>query len=320
MATFKEEIKDIVLNRIGQTPVIKLRNFSPETGACIWAKMECLNPGGSVKSRTAFWMVNQAIQRGEIMKDTILVEATSGNQGIGISMVGAALGLKVKIVMPENMSQERQMMMKAYGAEVLLTPAGNDIGEAIENAVKKAHELRDSDPKVFLVDQFCNPDNPDAHRLFTAQEIIEQIPGPVDAFVSGIGTGGTITGVGEVLKEKYPDCLIVAVEPENAAILKGGKIGHHIQQGIGDGLIPDVLNCDIIDRIILVSDEEALKASRILAKKEGLFVGVSSGTNLVGACAMAKELGKGKTIVTLLPDNGERYLSSGLIEEGEEDC
>jgi len=320
MGNFTKKTEDIVLNRIGQTPVIKLRNFSPETGACIWAKMECLNPGGSVKSRTAFWMIHQAIQRGEVNEESILVEATSGNQGIGVSMVGAALGLKVKIVMPENMSKERQLMMKAYGAEVILTPAGRDIGEAIDNSVKKAHELRDADNRVFLVDQFCNQDNPDAHRRFTAREILEEIPGPIDAFVSGIGTGGTITGVGQVLKEKYPDCLIVAVEPENAAILKGGKIGHHIQQGIGDGLIPDVLNCDIIDRIVLVSDEEALKASRILAKKEGLFVGVSSGTNLVGACSMAKELGKSKTIVTLLPDNGERYLSAGLIEEIEENC
>lgn len=314
MTTLLNNIDDTVLSRIGNTPVVKLKRLGLDNSIKVWGKLEYLNPGGSVKTRTAFWMIYQAIKRGEVNEKTVLVEATSGNQGIGISMVGAALGLKVKIVMPENMSQERRMMMKAYGADVVLAPAGNDIGEAIENSVNIAQSIVDGDINAFLVNQFCNLDNPDVHRRFTATEIINQVQGPIDAFISGIGTGGTITGIGEALKEKYPDCLIVAAEPENAAILKGGKIGHHIQQGIGDGLIPDVLNCDIIDEIVVVTDEKALEAARALAKNEGLFVGVSSGTNVVAACEIAKQIGPDKTIVILLPDNGERYLSANLVE------
>lgn len=295
--------------------MIKLNYFSKENGANIYAKVEALNPGGSIKSRTAYWMIKKAVDKGLINKDTILVEATSGNQGIGISMVGAVLGLSVVIVMPENMSLERQKMMKAYGAKVILTPAGNDIGEAIANSLNKAKNLVESNNKMFFLNQFGNPDNSGAHNKFTAQEILEQIDGQIDAFVSGIGTGGTITGIGEALKSKFPNCLVVAAEPENGSILlnKGKKMKHHLQQGIGDGILPDILNIEIIDKIILVSDEDALSTARLLAQKEGLFVGISSGTNVFVANQITKELGKEKNIVTLLPDNGERYLSTELV-------
>lgn len=311
-----------ILEAIGNTPMVKLNYFGKKNGANIYGKVEALNPGGSIKSRTAYWMIKKAMDRGIINDDTILVEATSGNQGIGISMVGAVLGLSVVIVMPENMSLERQKMMKAYGAKVILTPAGHDIGEAIANSINKAKNLVESNHKMFFLDQFGNPDNSGAHHQFTAQEILEQIDGQIDALVSGIGTGGTITGIGEALKSKFPNCLVVAAEPENGSILlnKGKKMKHHIQQGIGDGILPDILNTEIIDKIILVRDEDALNAARLLAQKEGLFVGISSGTNVFVAYQLAKELGKGKNIVTLLPDNGERYLSTELVNSkgGEE--
>lgn len=305
-----------ILEAIGNTPIVKLNYFSKENGANIYGKVEALNPGGSVKSRTAYWMIKQAIDGGLINKDTILVEATSGNQGIGISMVGAVLDLSVVIVMPENMSLERQKMMKAYGAKVILTPAGNDIGEAINISLNKAKNLVESNNKMFFLNQFGNPDNSDAHNKFTAQEILEQMDCQIDAFISGIGTGGTITGIGEVLKSKFPNCLVVAVEPENGSIVlnKGKKMKHHIQQGIGDGILPDILNIEIIDKTILVRDEDALNTARLLAKKEGLFVGISSGTNVFGSSQIAKEIGKGKNIVTLLPDNGGRYLSAELVD------
>lgn len=304
-----------ILEAIGNTPMVRLNYFSKENGANIYAKVEALNPGGSIKSRTAYWMIKKAIDKGLINKDTILVEATSGNQGIGISMVGAVLGLSVVIVMPENMSLERQKMMKAYGSKVILTPAGNDIGEAIANSLNKAKNLVESNPKMFFLNQFGNPDNSEAHNKFTAQEILKQIEGQIDAFISGIGTGGTITGIGEALKSKFPNCLVVAAEPENGSILlnKGKKMKHHLQQGIGDGILPDILNLEIIDKIILVSDEDALSTARLLAQKEGLFVGISSGTNVFVAHQIAKELGKENNIVTLLPDNGERYLSTELV-------
>lgn len=304
-----------ILQAIGSTPMVELQRVGKETGCRLLAKVEGLNPGGSIKSRTAYWMVESASSQGLINRDTILVEATSGNQGIGLSMVGAVFGLKVRIIMPENMSKERQMLMRAYGAEVILTPAGKDIGEAIRRAMDTAREMADEDPKVFWVNQFNNPANTDAHRRTTAHEILMQVDEPIDAFVSGVGTGGTITGVGEELKGHYPDCLVVAAEPENGAILSGGRIGHHIQQGIGDGLIPGILNQDILDRIVVVPDEDALETARLLARKEGLFAGISSGTNVWAAIKIAEELGPGRTIVMVLPDCGERYLSSALVEE-----
>jgi cysteine synthase len=308
-------ICNTVLEAIGRTPIIQLQRVGKHTGCRILGKLEALNPGGSVKSRTAYWMVECARQKGLVHPDTILVEATSGNQGIGLAMVGAVLGIKVRVIMPDCMSKERQMLMRAYGAEVVLTPSGCDIGEAIANAMATAGRMQETDPRVVWVNQFCNPANPDVHRSQTGREILEQVDGPIDAFVSGIGTGGTITGIGRALKERYPKVRIVAAEPEQAAILSGGKLGNHIQQGIGDGLIPDVLDTSIIDEIVIVSDDNALATARALAKQEGMFVGVSSGTNIWAAMQIAEKMGSGKTIVALLPDGGDRYLSAGIIEE-----
>lgn len=304
-----------ILDAIGKTPLIELQRVGKETGCRFLVKPEYLNPGGSVKSRTAYWMVKRGLERGTIHGDTILVEATSGNQGIGLAMIGAALKLQVRIVMPENMSCERRQLMQAYGAEVVLTPAGHDIAEAIRIAMQTASDMSKSSPRVFWVNQFSNTDNPEVHFATTGQEILDDADGSIDAFVSGIGTGGTITGVGRALKAHFPQCIVLAAEPENAAILSGGKMGHHIQQGIGDGLIPPVLDCGIIDRVQIVPDAAALLTARQLAREEGMFVGVSSGTNVWSAIQLAKQLGQGKTIVALLPDGGERYLSAGLIEE-----
>lgn len=301
---------DNTMNCIGNTPLLRLSSFKEQTGCNILAKMEFLNPGGSIKSRTAYWMIIQAQKRGEIKEDTIIVEATSGNQGIGISMIGAALGFSVRIIMPENMSRERQLIMKSYGAEVILTPAGENIEEAIKTAMETAKDMAQKDPNVYWINQFANQDNCDVHRRFTAQEILKQTSSPIDYFVSGIGTGGTITGIGESLKEKYPYCKVVAVEPENAAILQGGVMGHHNQQGIGDGIIPPILNQEIIDEVMTVTDNEAMGVACQLAKREGLFVGISSGTNIFAAVKIAEKVGPGKTIVTILPDGGERYLSN----------
>jgi cysteine synthase A len=301
-----------VLAAIGNTPLLNLSRVAAGTGCTILAKAEFLNAGGSIKSRTAYGMIIAGIQDGRITADTILAEATSGNQGIGIAMVAAALGLKARIVMPENMSAERKALIGSYGAEVVLTPAGRDIGEAIDLALAKVRALAEADPRVVFLSQFTNPANPETHRRTTAREILDQAPGAIHAFVSGIGTGGTITGVGEVLKGALPGVRVAAAEPENAAILSGGKIGHHVQQGIGDGLIPDVLNRDIIDQLITVSDEDAVATARRLAAEEGCFVGVSSGTNVFAALELCRQLGPGHTIMTLLPDTGERYISMGI--------
>lgn len=305
-----------VLDAIGNTPMVALQRVGKETGCRLLAKLEYVNPGGSVKSRTAAWMVECALKEGKIGPDSIVVEATSGNQGIGLAMAGAALGIKVRIIMPENMSREREQLMRAYGAEVVRTPAGANIAQAIRLAMTTARDMAERDPKVFWVNQFTNLYNPDVHRRKTGAEILKQVGGRVDAFISGIGTGGTITGIGQALKARYPTCTVVAAEPENAAILSGGAMGHHIQQGIGDGLIPDVLDCGVIDKIVIVTDDDALQTARALARHEGMFVGVSSGTNVWAGIKVAKELGPGKTIVMLLPDGGERYLSSGIIDDG----
>lgn len=309
------DIKRSILEAIGQTPLVELRRVRPANGSRILVKMEALEPGGSIKIRPAFAMVSAAERQGKLGPDSIIVEATSGNQGIALSLVGAALGYRVRIVMPANMSPERQAIMRSYGAELVLTDPGADIGEAIATAKQTAEAMAAADPHVFFAGQFSNPANPGSHRSTTAAEIIAQVgaDGPVHAFVSGIGTGGTITGVGEALKDAYPGCLIVAAEPENAAILAGGTIGHHIQQGIGDGLIPEVLNRDIIDRVTLVSDAEAVAAARRLASEEGLFVGISSGTNVHAALEIAESLGPSHTVVTICPDTGERYLSLGVF-------
>ncbi len=307
-------VSKTILEAIGRTPLVELQRVGRDSKCRLLVKPEYMNPGGSIKSRTAYWMVKCAMEQGLVQPDCILVEATSGNQGIGLAMVGAALGLKVRIVMPENMSVERRQLMSAYGAEVVLTPIGKDIGETIQWAMGAASHMAEEDPRVFWVNQFRNCNNPDVHRLTTAREILDQAEDQVDAFVSGIGTGGSITGIGQTLKSRYPDCMVVAAEPEHAAILSGGKMAHHIQQGIGDGLIPDVLDRGVIDRVIIVPDQAALDTARLLARQEGLFVGISSGSNVWSAIKLAEQIGPGKNIVTLLPDGGERYLSSGLVD------
>ena len=305
---------DNVLEAVGRTPLVYLRRISPTGGAQIFGKLEAVNPGGSIKTRTAMGMIEAAEQAGLLKPDSVIVEVTSGNQGIAMAMIGAVKGYQVKIVMPENMSIERRKLIQAYGAEVILTPAGHDIGEAIDTALSVACELAAKDPRIFMPKQFENPANPAIHRSTTAQEILAQLDRPIDALVAGFGTGGTITGIGEVLKEAFPNIRIYAAEPDNAAILAGGKIGHHVQQGIGDGLIPPIMNTGIVDDMVLVSDEDAINTSRRLARMEGLLCGVSSGTNVCASIRVAEKLGPGKTIVTILPDTGERYLSTELYK------
>ncbi|MGE5485160.1 MAG: cysteine synthase A [Ignavibacteriales bacterium] len=303
-----------VLEAVGNTPLIELCKIERGTGARILAKLEAVNPGGSIKSRTALGMIEAAERDGKLRPDSIVVEATSGNQGIGIAMVAAAKGYRAIICMPENMSEERKALIRAYGAELRLVPAGHDIQEAILGAKKAAEDLAANDPRVFLAGQFSNPANPEMHRRTTAREILEQVDGPIAAFCAGVGTGGSLTGIGEVIKAKYPDALVAAVEPANAAILSGGKkMAHHVQQGIGDGMIPEVLNTSIYDEVIVVTDEDAVATAKRLAREEGLFVGVSSGSNVWAAAQLAKRLGDGKIVVTLLPDTGERYLSCGVF-------
>ena len=277
--------------------------------------MEALNVGGSIKTRTALNMIEQAERDGLIGEDTIIVEPTSGNQGIGLALVGAVKGYKTIIIMPDSVSEERRKLVRQYGAEVILIHDAGDIGECIDECLKTALRMRDEDPRVFVPQQFENPNNTLTHKKYTALEIMAQVAGPVDGFCSGIGTGGTITGIGEVLKAQYPDIEIWAAEPENAAILAGGTVGTHMQMGIGDGIIPDILNTEIYDNIYIVTDEEALETSRRLAREEGLMVGISAGTNVAAALKLAKKLGKGKTVVTVLPDTAERYFSTPLFAE-----
>ena len=304
-----------ILEAIGNTPLVKLTKISPEDGADIIAKYEGINVGGSVKTRTAYNMISEAEKKGLINKDTIIVEPTSGNQGIGLSLVGAVKGYKVRIIMPDSVSEERRKLMRAYGAEVVLIHDDGDIGKCIEECLNTALKMQAEDPKVYVPQQFENPENNNAHIKFTAQEILEQADVKIDGFCSGIGTGGTISGIGEVLKGANPDITIWAIEPENAAILAGGTIGTHLQMGIGDGLIPDNLNTKIYDDICIVTDEEAIETSKRLMREEGLMCGISSGSNVAAAIKLAKKLGKGKTVVTLLPDTGERYFSTELFEK-----
>ncbi len=303
-----------VLEAIGHTPIIRLNKMVDEDSAEILVKFEGLNVGGSIKTRTAFNMITDAEKRGIINKDTVIVEPTSGNQGIGLALVGAVKGYKTKIIMPDSVSEERRKLVRHYGAEVILIHDDGNIGDCIDNCLKLALKMQKEDPNVFVPQQFENPANPTVHRHHTGLEILEQVAGPIHGFCSGIGTGGTITGIGEVLKAQNPNIKIWAVEPENAAILAGGTIGTHIQMGIGDGLIPPVLNCAIYEDVCIISDEEALETSRDLARLEGIMCGISSGTNVAAAKKLAKLLGKGKTVVTVLPDTAERYFSTPLFE------
>ena len=300
---------------MGNTPLIRLQRMAEKGSAQILVKFEGLNVGGSIKTRTAYNMIRDAEEKGLIKEDTIIVEPTSGNQGIGLALVGAVRGYKTRIIMPDSVSEERRKLMKHYGAEVVLVHDAGNIGECIEECLNTALKMAEEDPRVFVPQQFENPANPAVHRAQTGIEILEQVDCPIDGFCSGIGTGGTITGIGEVLKEKNPHIEIWAAEPEHAAILSGGSIGTHLQMGIGDGLIPAILNTQIYDNICIVTDEEAIQTSRDLASKEGIMCGISSGTNVAAAMKLAKKLGEGKTVVTILPDTAERYFSTPLFEE-----
>ena len=304
-----------ILEAMGNTPIIKLNNMTEPDSAQILVKFEGLNVGGSIKTRTAYNMILDAQNKGLINSDTVIVEPTSGNQGIGLALVGAVMGLPVKIIMPDSVSEERRKLVNHYGAEVILVHDAGNIGLCIEECLALALKMKAENPNVFVPQQFENPANPEIQRKGTGAEILEQVDGAIDGFCSGIGTGGTITGIGETLKAKNPDITIWAVEPENAAILSGGSIGTHIQMGIGDGLIPDILNTEIYDDVCIIKDEEAIKASKDLAAKEGIMCGISSGTNVAAAIKLAKKLGKGKTVVTVLPDTAERYFSTPLFDD-----
>ena len=302
-----------VLEAIGHTPMIRLNRMADPDAAEVLVKFEGLNVGGSIKTRTAYNMICQAEKEGLINENTIIVEPTSGNQGIGLALVGAVRGYRTIIIMPDSVSEERRMLVNHYGAEVRLIHDAGNIGDCIDECLQTALRMAAEDPRVFVPQQFENPANPMAHRHHTGLEILEQVAGPIHGFCSGIGTGGTITGIGEVLKAQYPDIEIWAVEPENAAILAGGNIGTHLQMGIGDGVIPAILNRQIYEYIYIVSDEEAIETAKDLARKEGILCGISSGTNVAAALKLAKKLGKGKTVVTVLPDTAERYFSTPLF-------
>ena len=300
---------------MGNTPIIRLSNMAPKDGAEILVKFEGLNVGGSIKTRTAYNMICDAENKGLINKDTIIVEPTSGNQGIGLALVGAVRGYTVRIIMPDSVSEERRKLIRHYGAEVILVHDDGDIGKCIKGCLDLALKMQEENENVFVPQQFENPANTDVQRNVTGAEILRQVAKPIHGFCSGIGTGGTITGIGETLKAKNPDMLIWAVEPEHAAILSGGSIGTHIQMGIGDGVIPGILNRSIYDDICIITDDEAIETARALASKEGIMCGISSGTNVAAAIKLAKVLGPGKTVVTVLPDTAERYFSTPLFEE-----
>lgn len=304
-----------ILSAMGHTPIVRLNRLSDPDGAQILVKFEGLNVGGSIKTRTAFNMISDAEEKGLLSQDSIIVEPTSGNQGIGLALIGAVRGYKTIIIMPDSVSEERRKLVRHYGSEVILIHDDGDIGKCIAECTATAMRMAEENPKVFVPQQFENPANPQVHRNQTALEILAQVGGPIDGFCSGIGTGGTITGIGQILKAANPQMEIWAVEPENAAILAGGNIGTHLQMGIGDGLIPDILDQKIYDDIYIVTDEEAIQTAKDLASKEGLMCGISSGTNVAAALKLAEKLGKGKTVVTVLPDTAERYFSTPLFGE-----
>jgi cysteine synthase A len=308
-------VYDNIIDAMGHTPMIKLNRMNKPGNAEVLVKFEGLNVGGSIKTRTAYNMILHAEMEGKITKDTIIVEPTSGNQGIGLALVGAVRGYKTIIIMPDSVSEERRKLVKHYGAEVILIHDDGDIGRCIQECLDTALRMAEEDKNVFVPQQFANVNNIYAHKYHTALEILEQTAGKIDGFCSGIGTGGTITGIGETLKSQYPDMVVWAVEPENAAILAGGNIGTHLQMGIGDGIIPDILNQNIYDDIYIVTDEEAIQTAKDLASKEGIMCGISSGTNVAAALKLAEKLGAGKTVVTILPDTAERYFSTPLFDD-----
>jgi len=300
----KNKIVSNILELIGQTPLVRLNRVTTDDSAEVLAKVEFFNPGGSVKDRIAWAMIEDAEKKGLLKNDGIVVEPTSGNTGIGLAMVCAVKGYRCILTMPESMSPERIRILRSFGAEVVLTPAA----EGMKGAIRKAEEIVKT-MNAFMPQQFKNLVNPEIHRKTTAKEILETVENKLDAFVAGVGTGGTITGVGEVLKQHIKNVRIVAVEPENSPVLSGGQPGIHRIQGIGAGFVPEVLNVKIIDEIIKVSDEDAYAMAKKLCKEEGLFVGISSGAACYAALKVAKKLGKGKRVVVIFPDTGERYLS-----------
>ena len=300
------------LDAIGNTPLIRLNRISEEDAAQIYVKYEAVNIGGSIKTRTAFNMIEDAEKRGLLNEYSVIVECTSGNQGIALAMIGAVKGYRVIIVMPDSVSVERRKLIEQYGAQIRLVHDEGNIGECIDKCQRIVANTAKEDPYVFVPGQFDNPANVEAQRN-TGKEIIQDLD-RIDGFCSGIGTGGTLTGIGEILKEHNPDMTIWAVEPEDAAILSGLPIGTHMQMGIGDGVVPSILNQKIYDEICIITDEEAIAMSKRLAKEEGLLCGISSGTNVAAALKLARKLGKGKNVVTILPDTGERYYSTPLFD------
>jgi len=315
MEGIRNMVYNNILEAIGYTPMIRLNHMNRPENAEVLVKFEGLNVGGSIKTRTAFNMIQAAEKQGILNQDSIIVEPTSGNQGIGLSLIGAVKGYQTIIIMPDSVSEERRKLVEHYGAEVILVHDAGNIGDCIEKCLQTALQMAAENPRVFVPQQFENPANPMVHRHHTGLEILEQVAGPIHGFCSGIGTGGTITGIGEVLKALNPEIIIWAVEPENAAILAGGTIGTHLQMGIGDGLVPAILNQNIYEDIYIVSDEEAIWTAKELARTEGLMCGISSGTNVAAALKLAEKLGKGKTVVTVLPDTAERYFSTPLFEK-----
>ena len=303
-----------VLEAVGHTPMIRLNRMVDEDCAEILVKFEAVNVGGSIKTRTALNMIMDAEEKGIIKEDTIIVEPTSGNQGIGLALVGAVRGYKTVILMPDSVSEERRKLVKQYGADIRVVHDEGDIGKCINDCIQMAMDMKAEDPRVFVPQQFENMANYQVHYEKTGAEIVEQVGKKIDGFCSGIGTGGTISGIGAALRKANPDIEIWALEPENAAILSGKEVGSHIQMGIGDGVIPGILDQKIYDEIVIVTDEEAVQTARELARKEGLLCGISSGTNVAAAMKLARKLGKGKTVVTVLPDTAERYYSTPLFE------
>jgi cysteine synthase A len=304
-ASTRQGIASSVLDLVGNTPMVRLSRVTPAGSAEVLAKMESLNPAGSVKDRIALAMIEDAEERGVLKPGSTIVEPTSGNTGIGLAMVAAVKGYKLILTMPDDMSGERRKLLQRYGAQLVLTPAI----EGMTGAVFAAEEMVQKNPDYFMPQQFNNPANPEVHRRTTVREILRDTEGRLDAFVAGVGTGGTITGVGEVLKQTLPNVLIVAVEPARSPVLAGGKPGLHAIQGIGASFVPSVLNRDIYDELIAVKDEDAIAMAKRLTQTEGLLVGISSGGNVFAALQVARRLGEGKRVVTVLPDTGERYLS-----------
>ncbi|WML50322.1 cysteine synthase A [Neobacillus sp. PS3-34] len=302
-------VANSVAELVGQTPIVKLNRLAEENSAEVYLKLEYMNPGSSVKDRIALAMIEAAEEKGELKAGDTIIEPTSGNTGIGLAMIAAAKGYKAILVMPDTMSMERRNLLRAYGADLVLTPGA----EGMNGAIRKAEELS-AENGYYMPQQFKNEANPEIHRKTTGKEIVEQMGGQLDAFIAGIGTGGTITGAGQVLRESNPDIKIYAVEPKDSAVLSGGKPGPHKIQGIGAGFVPDVLDTKVYDEIIQVENDQAYEYARRAAKEEGILGGVSSGAAIYAALKVAKELGKGKKVLAILPSNGERYLSTPLYQ------